>query len=197
MDAPQPSPPCLSFERTTKYARTKPPMKTSLLLLLISSLAVAQTARTTPVTDVRARPEAAVSRPGVARIAPSATSSTNAATSVPATTAKYEYYTNVVIAAGQTVNLDSALDYSSSDTVRVTVRSANNDLLALLGTAYFTVPNVTEFLTQEAFLGSDFFYSNSGGATFQVCGPQFRLALRNNGTTTMTLSSVLVYTHIL
>ena len=184
-------------------------MKLTLMLILTSSVAYGQTVKTTPVADLKAvdrraadpqpKLEAAGSRPGAARVAPIASrATTSAATgSGPATSAKYEYSTNVIIPAGQTVNLDSALDYSSSDTIRVTVRSMNTDLLALLGTAYFTVPNATEFVTQEAFLGSDFFYSNSGGATFQVCGPQFRLALRNTGTTTMTLSSVLIYTHVL
>lgn len=185
-------------------------MKLTVLLILTSSAAYGQTVKTTSVPDLKIadkkaadpqpRLEAAVARPGSTRFAPSSTSpATNAATngSIPATSAKYEYYSNVVIPAGQTVNLDSSLDYSSSDTIRVTVRSTNTDLPALLGTSYFTVPNANEYLTQEAFLGSDFFYSNSGGATFQVCGPQFRLALRNTGTATMTLSSVLIYTHVL
>ena len=112
------------------------------------------------------------------------------------TKAKYDYFTSVTIPAGQAISLDSTVDYSSSDTVRVTVRSAASDLLNLVGTAYFTVPNATEFVTQEVMLGTDFFYANSGGATFQVCGPQFRLTLRNTGTTTMTLTSVLIYTHV-
>lgn len=112
------------------------------------------------------------------------------------TQSKWDYFTSVTIPAGQTVNLDSTLDYSSSDTVRVTLRSATTDLANLLGTAYFTVPNATEFVTQEVFVGTDFFYSNSRGVTFQVAGPQFRLALRNTGSTTMTLTSVLIYTHI-
>ncbi len=112
------------------------------------------------------------------------------------TKAKYDYFTTVTIPAGQSVSLDSTIDYSSSDTLRVTVRSAASDLFNLIGTAYFTVPNANEFVTQEVMLGTDFFYANSGGATFQVCGPQFRLTLRNTGTTTMTLTSVLIYTHV-
>ena len=189
-------------------------MKLTVLFLVMSFVGYGQTAKTTPVSDLKVadrtaadrkaadpqpKLEAAVARPGAVRIAPTASNAGTNATntgSVPATSAKYEYYTNVVIPAGQTVNLDSSLDYSSSDTIRVTVRSTNTDLLALLGTSYFAVPNATEFVTQEAFLGSDFFYSNSGGATFQVCGPQFRLTLGNTGTTTMTLSSVLIYTHV-
>ena len=157
-------------------------MTKAIVFLACSSLVLGQSARLAKPADAPSS------------VKPAAVSSATPTT--PLTSAKWDYFTSVTIPAGQTVNLDSTIDFSSSDTVRVTVRSAGTDLLNLLGTAYFTVPNATEFITQEVMLGSDFFYSNSGGASFQVCGPQFRLALRNLGTTTLTLTSVLMYTRV-
>ncbi len=176
-------------------------MKLLLSVLTICSLADAQSARPAKMlaanssavrlTDPQASKGQASIKPDLIR--PSA----DAATPAPATSAKYEYYTNVTIPAGQSINLDSALDYSSSDTIAVTVRSAKADIANLVGTGYFTVPTATEYFTQEAFSGQNFNYSNTGGASFTVCGPQFRLTLQNQSTATITLSSVLVYTHIL
>ncbi len=176
-------------------------MKLLLSALAICSLAGAQSARpaktlSTNLSVVRlSDPQASKGQASIKPdlIRPSA----DAPTPVPATSAKYEYYTNVIIPANQSVNLDSALDYSSSDTVAVTVRSAKADIANLIGTAYFTVPNATEYFTQDVFSGQNFNYSNTGGAVFTVCGPQFRLTLQNLSTATITLTSVLVYTHIL
>ena len=157
-------------------------MTQAIVFLACCSLAFAQSGKPVKLADTSVA------------VKPAAASSTTPTT--PLTSAKWDYFTSVTIPAGQTVNLESTIDFSSSDIVRVTVRSAGTDLLNLLGTAYFTVPNATEFVTQEVMLGSDFFYSNSGGAGFQVCGPQFRLALRNLGSTTLTLTSVLIYTRV-
>ena len=176
-------------------------MKLIFSVLTVCSLASAQSAR--PAKPSQTNSAAiklgdAQSRKGEASLKPDVVhTSADASTPVPVTSAKYEYYTNVTIPAGQSVNLDSMLDYSSSDTVAVTVRSTKSDIASLLGTAFFTVPNATEYFTQDAFLGNNFFFNNTGGYVFQVCGPQFRLTLQNSGTSTMTLSSVLVYTHVL
>ena len=173
-------------------------MKTLSILLALCTLAAAQSrVPRKPVdplfsgsrtADVQTRQSAPSLKPNVVRTAAEAPA--------PLTSAKYEYYANVTIPAGQSVNLDSTIDYSSSDTISVTLRSTKSDIAALLGTAFFIVPTATEYVTQEAFLGSNFFYNNSGGATFQVCGPQFRLTLQNLSNASMTLSSVLVYTHV-
>jgi len=143
----------------------------------------------TRMADVQTRQDIPSLKPSVVHTA----TDTPAA---PLTSAKYEYYTNVTIPSGQSVNLDSTIDYSSSGTISSTLRSAKSDIASLLGTAFFTVPNALEYVTQEAFLGSNFFSNNSGGATVQVCGPQFRLTLQNLGSNSMTPSSVLVYTHV-
>jgi len=164
-------------------------MKRFILFASLCTLALAQNA----LTQNKPQDRVMERKPVKASTTPGSSTSSNA----PLSSASYESFSNVAIPAGQSVNLDSTLDYSSSDTVRVTIRSSNPDLLHLIGTAYFTVPNATEFVTQEVMLGTDFNYSNSGGTTFQVCGSQFRLALQNTGTSTMTLSTIVIYTHVL
>lgn len=164
-------------------------MKTLLFTLTLGALAGAQSRLPAKTAETQTPQSTPSLKPNVVRAAADTLA-------VPLTSAKYEYYTNVTIPAGQSVNLDSTIDYSASGTISVTLRSTKSDIAALLGTAFFTVPDATEYVTQEAFLGSDFFYNNSGGATFQVCGPKFRLTLQNISNASIMLSSVLVYTHV-
>jgi hypothetical protein len=111
-----------------------------------------------------------------------------------------EVFENVVIAAGKTVSLYSELDYSSAGTVAVTVSciicstaatSLGNSGLVLQ--ARWTVPDAQSFVTAESKSATAFTYSDSGGAIFNVYGPQFRLALQNKGTQTIGLQQVTIF----
>jgi hypothetical protein len=116
------------------------------------------------------------------------------------TSAISEVFENVVIAAGKTVSLSSALDYSPASTVAVTVlciicssaaTSLGNSGLVLQ--ARWTVPDAQSFVTAESKAATAFTYSDSGGAVFNVYGPQFRLALQNKGTQTIALQQVTIF----
>jgi hypothetical protein len=111
-----------------------------------------------------------------------------------------EVFEGLVIAAGKTITLDSALDYSSSDTVAVSVlciicstasTSLGNSGLVLQ--ARWTVPDAGAYVTTENRLATAFPYSDSGGAVFNVYGPQFRLVLQNRGTQTIALQQVTIF----
>ena len=116
------------------------------------------------------------------------------------TSAISEVFEDVVIGAGKTVSLSSALDYSSNNTVAVTVlciicssaaTSLGNSGLVLQ--ARWTVPDAQSFVTAESKAATAFTYSDSGGAVFNVYGPQFRLALQNKGTQTIALQQVTIF----
>lgn len=122
--------------------------------------------------------------------------------SVPATanTAISEVYENVVIAPGKSVSLNSALDYSSAPTVAVTVlciicNSAATSLgnSGLVLQARWTVPDAESYVTAESKAATAFTYLDSGGAVFNVYGPQFRLGLQNKGTQTIALQQVTIF----
>jgi len=111
-----------------------------------------------------------------------------------------EVFEDVVIAAGKTVSLSSALDYSSANTVAVTVLCIIcSSAATALGTAglvlqaRWTVPDSQLFVTAESKAATAFTYSDSGGAVFNVYGPQFRLALQNKGTQTIALQQVTIF----
>jgi hypothetical protein len=115
-------------------------------------------------------------------------------------TAISEVFEDVVIAAGKTVSLSSGLDYSSANTVAVTVLCIIcSSAATALGTAglvlqaRWTVPDAQSFVTAESKAATAFTYSDSGGAVFNVYGPQFRLALQNKGTQTIALQQVTIF----
>jgi hypothetical protein len=111
-----------------------------------------------------------------------------------------EVFEDIVIGAGKTVSLASGLDYSSANTVAVTVlciicSSAQTALgnAGLVLQARWTVPDAQSFVTAESKATTAFTYSDSGGAVFNVYGPQFRLALQNKGTQTIALQQVTIF----
>ena len=113
------------------------------------------------------------------------------------TYANWEYYSNLVIAPGQSINLDSGIDYSSSEAVAVTARSADSDIANLSMQAYWTLSGANYFNSAEVVNGSTFPYGNVGGAKFNVFGNVFRLTLVNNGAAPMRLVQVTVFTRII
>ena len=104
----------------------------------------------------------------------------------------YEWWASVTIPASGVVSLDSGINYASSDTVRVTFRSAKCDLGKLLAVATWSVPEIDHVNIQDVSLGSKYFFTSPGGGVFCVSGTQFRLILVNNGTDIINLNSVLV-----
>jgi hypothetical protein len=158
----------------------------ALLTLICASLAEERPARVTEksaeVYDLAVRP--------IAKASGTAADST----------AISEVFENVVIAAGKTVSLSSALDFSPSNTVAVTVLCIIcSSAATALGTAglvlqaRWTVPDAQSFVTAESKAATAFTYSDSGGAVFNVYGPQFRLALQNKGTQTIALQQVTIF----
>jgi hypothetical protein len=120
----------------------------------------------------------------------------NAAPSPKLSSSSWDVWYNLVIAPGEVFILDSKLDFSQSDTVRVTVRSANSDMPSLRLSAFWTVPEAQMFGNSEVVTGDHFFYTNSGGAVFNVYGTQFRLELANTGSSAMTLTQVTIFAHV-
>jgi hypothetical protein len=128
-------------------------------------------------------------------VAPSKTEARNGA--FPQNTfPQWEWWTNVTIPPGSSVNLDAQFDYSTTDTVRVTIRSVGSDLGNFVMSAYWTVPQVSLYGVADVVAGTSFPYSNAGGATFNTYGRWFRLQVTNNGTNPITLTQVLVFSRV-
>ena len=117
----------------------------------------------------------------------------------PIVTANAEVFSGILIAAGKSVSLDSTLDYSAVSTVAVTVQciicnSANNSLgsSGLVLQAAWMVPGST-FVAPESKAATAFPYWDSGGALFNVYGPQFRLILQNQGNQSIAVQQVTIF----
>ncbi len=107
--------------------------------------------------------------------------------------ALWEYWVNLTIPAGGSLDLDSDIDFAYSDSVRVTVRSGIGNLADVVLNAYWSVPFAPLFNVADVVRGDTFYYRNVGGATFNTYGSQFRLRIINNGVTAVTLSQVLLF----
>jgi len=160
-------------------------MSLSLCCSLLSPAGVAQTARRADENRAAVKSEGV--EPSTAKEAAPASSSSDSGSS------KWQFWTNLIIPPGAGVNLDSVFEYSSSKNVRVTIRSANNDLDGLFMEAYWATPGLPFYNTAELVTGDQFHYANVGGATFNTYGTQLRLRISNNGPTIITLLQVLVF----
>lgn len=107
---------------------------------------------------------------------------------------QWEYWTNVTIPASSWVNLDAQLDYSTADTVRVTIRSTKANLDNITVAAYWAIPEVSYYGVADVDDGSKFVYLDAGGATFNTYGSEFRIHVINNSRSAITLSQVLLFT---
>jgi hypothetical protein len=123
-----------------------------------------------------------------------------AADSPVATTVVSEVFSDVIIAAGKSVNIDSTMDYSSANTVAVAVLciicgTATTSLgsSGLVLQARWTVPDADSYVTPENKAATAFLYSDAGGAVFNVYGPQFRLTLQNKGTQSIAIQQVTIF----
>jgi hypothetical protein len=110
----------------------------------------------------------------------------------------WEFWNNVTIQPGDSVNLDSSLDYSSSDSAKVTVLSANGANLGdLVLSAFWAVPTLKFFNAADVFTGDGSYYSDARAFTFPIYGSQFRLRLTNHGASAVSLAQVLIFTRAL
>jgi hypothetical protein len=109
---------------------------------------------------------------------------------------QWEFWNNITIPAGAAINLDSQLDYSTTDTVRVTFRSAGADLGNLVVSAYWAIPQVDLFGVAEVVAGNSFPYLNAGGATFNTYGSILRVQVKNTGNAPMVLAQVLAFARV-
>ena len=109
----------------------------------------------------------------------------------------WNYWVNLTIPAGGYLDLDPAMDFSYTDSVRVTVRCSNGSLADVVLGAYWSVPLAPLFNVADVVKGDIFPYRNVGGAIFNTYGSQFRLRIINNGVTGITLSQVLMFARIL
>ncbi len=105
----------------------------------------------------------------------------------------WEYWVNLTIPAGGSLDLDSDIDFSYSENVRVTVRSDFGNLAEVTLGAYWTVPPAPFFNVADVVNGNTFYYRNVGGATFNTYGNWFRLRITNNGGSAVTLRQVLMF----
>jgi hypothetical protein len=128
-------------------------------------------------------------------VRPNAKIRPNAATATPRSYsyADWDVWRNVTIAPGESVNLDSDINFSSADAARVSMRSHNDDLPDIRMNAYWAVPQAEFFNVAEVVTGATFPYSNTGGASFRAYGNRFRLRLTNTGSSTIYLIQVVVF----
>jgi hypothetical protein len=105
----------------------------------------------------------------------------------------FEAFINVAVGPGQAIEIDSSLDYTYADTVRISVRSADADLGNLQFQAYWSVPDVDYYNATDFIDGSTFVYPNAGGMQFLVYGSQFRLVITNSGSSTINMTQVLLF----
>ena len=111
-----------------------------------------------------------------------------------------EVFGIVIIAGGKSVSIDSTMDYSSANTVAVSVLCVICDTaLTSLGNsglvlqARWAVPDAESYATTENVSATAFPYTDSGGAVFNVYGPQFRLILQNKGKQTIAIQQVTMF----
>jgi hypothetical protein len=105
----------------------------------------------------------------------------------------FEAFVNVAVGPGQSIAIDSGLDYTYADTVRISVRSAAMDLGSLQFQAYWSVPDADYYNATDYVDGSTFIYPNAGGMQFPVYGSQFRLVITNSGSATVNLTQILLF----
>ena len=111
--------------------------------------------------------------------------------------AKWRVWQNVTIDPGQSIFLDSNLDFSLSDAARVSIRSEFTNLPDIEISAYWSVPEADFYNVADVVSGSELAYTNVGGAIFPAYGSQFRLRLTNTGYTTIHLFQVIVFARML
>jgi len=109
--------------------------------------------------------------------------------------ANWESWRDLSIPAGQSITLDSSIDYSTFTALTFSFRSANKDAQNIVISTFWSVPDAGFVNSLDVVTGDAFYYSNTGGSTFSIGGTQLRLILSNAGTSTMNLQSAFVYAY--
>jgi hypothetical protein len=116
------------------------------------------------------------------------------------TAANSEVFENITIAPGKTFTVASAMDYSSSITVAITVEctictttatSLGNSGLVLL--AGWLVPTALGYVVAENKTATSFPYTDAGGVIFNVYGSQFQLLLQNKGAASIVIRQLTLF----
>lgn len=111
-----------------------------------------------------------------------------------------EVFQNILIDAGQSIPIDSTLDYSSAATVAVTIyctvcstgaTSLGNSGLVLQAT--WLVANAATYVATETKSATTFPYWDAGGGLFTVYGSQFRLNLQNKGSQPIAVQQLTIF----
>ena len=117
-----------------------------------------------------------------------------------ATTVNSEVFESIIIAAGKSYTVSSAMDYTASNTVAVTVQcivcSTSGTSLGSSGLilqASWFVPNAQSYVVAENKAATAFAYTDAGSALFNVYGGQFRLILQNKGTASIAIQQVTLF----
>jgi len=114
--------------------------------------------------------------------------------------ANSEVFENITIAPGKTFLVPSAMDYSSSSTVAITVectvcttaaKSLGSSGLVLL--AGWLVPNGLGYVVAESKAATSFPFFDAGGVIFNVYGGQFQLLLQNKGTVSIVIQQLTLF----
>ncbi|MDQ6678700.1 MAG: hypothetical protein M3Z09_15570 [Acidobacteriota bacterium] len=109
--------------------------------------------------------------------------------------ASWESWRDLSIPAGQSLTLDSSLDYSSFAALTFTFRSANKDAQNIAISTFWSVPDAGFMNSLDVVTGDVFYYSNTGGSPLSIGGTTLRLILTNTGTATMNLQSAFLYAY--
>jgi len=128
------------------------------------------------------------------------TPTAKASGSTVAATGTSEVFRDIFIVSGKSVTLDSALDYSSANTVAVTVLcticgSAATSLgsSGLVLQPLWSVPDAETYVTTENKAATAFLFWDVGGALFNVYGTRFRLTLQNKGTRPISIRQATIF----
>lgn len=168
--------------------------------LLTSCFACSSFAEDRPGPAAAIRPQIIATERSASTADPAAAPTIRSPRSATDPTVISEIFQNIIVPPGNSIPLDSSIDYSSVGTVAVAVQcSGCSSAATSLGTsglilqARWTVPNGALLVATENKAATTFAYWDAGGAIFNVYGPQFRLVLQNTGTQPISLQQITIF----
>ncbi len=107
----------------------------------------------------------------------------------------FEVFTGLTIAPGQTLTLLGSLDWTGASTASIAIECpASTSLQDTAILVYWQMPSFTNTYTATSgLLGSDFLFSNMGGAVVSVFGNFFGLQVTNAGSSPVACDQLTVY----
>ena len=106
----------------------------------------------------------------------------------------YEAFTGLVIPGGQNLNLTSAQDWTGADHVSIAIEcpgSTNLKNIALV--VYWAIPIVNFYTLTDIIEGSNFLFTNQGGAVVPTYGNQLQVTVVNQGSNTIACDQLTIY----